>query len=495
MKNIAILLCMVVCLFSSCDSFIDINPKAEVVNKDLFDSKIGVEAAVHGLYGSLTSNTMYGKNLSWGWPEILAHHFSAPVDEVEENLAKFDYNRAQFVFSQLWTSAYRSISYSNNIITSLGESTSVFKLKNIYLGEAYGVRAQLHFELIRLFAPNVINNPDRRGIPYVSEYKYVHTDFSTVKQVYDKIVIDLKKAKELLVEDKENVQLPRIPAYRIKENFLNKRELHMNYYAVCAMLARVYWTMGELQLAKEEALEVINSEKFPLVDVDEVLNLIRGCVNDKETIYAIYSTDFYESIQNSLHNTNTMKSYMLYSSDNSDFDGMVDFQDIYARNQPSKENGEDIRSTKWFETTENVPDRKSCVKMFDVLNAIDNSDTPEKRGRTKGFSIIRIPEMYYIVAEAELESGNIDEATKMFDKVIESRGMIPYMERTPSVRIDKDILYNEREKEYFGEGMRWHEMKKENMEVLSNKDHRYLSPSDDIYVFPIPEEEFDHRNL
>ena len=108
--------------------------------------------------------------------------------------------------------------------------------------------------------------------------------------------------------------------------------------------------------------------------------------------------------------------------------------------------------------------------------------------------MVRIPEMYYIVAEAELKDGNVGEAAKYVNKVLNSRGLTNLESRIPELVLDEDVLYNERHKELFCEGQRWFEMKKKNMDITSNAENKVIPASDDIYVLPIPVEEFEYRN-
>lgn len=78
--------------------------------------------------------------------------------------------------------------------------------------------------------------------------------------------------------------------------------------------------------------------------------------------------------------------------------------------------------------------------------------------------------------------------------VLTSRGLTALSERVPALEPTIELLYNERHKEFFGEGMRWFEMKKRNMDIVSNTEFKTLPASDKIYILPIPTEEFENRN-
>ena len=109
-----------------------------------------------------------------------------------------------------------------------------------------------------------------------------------------------------------------------------------------------------------------------------------------------------------------------------------------------------------------------------------------------GVNMIRIPEMYYIMAEALLEE-NIDLATDYMDVVVEARGMVGFKDRIPARQLTLDDIMKERRKEYYGEGQEWFCMKRQNRDVYSIIGAVTLPGSDKIYCLPVPEEEMNAR--
>ncbi len=493
MKNILSLFLAAALLLSSCDKFLDINPKAEVIDKDMFSNSQGCEDAIWGLYGQLKSSSLYGEYFNWGVFDALAQNLQATSQFVPRHyLTKYNYNDALTIISEMWTKAYEVVGHSNNIIGNLEKmDPSIFPLYNIYLGEAYGVRSMLLFDLIRTFAPHVEKSGSERGIPYVTEYSFKHTPFSTVNEVYNSIITDLKRAQQLLEADKGNIAYPRLTDANIKPAFLKGRQIHFNYYAVTALLARVYWTKGDMQNARTEALKVVESGKFPLVNKDEVTNIISGALSPKETIWGIYSKDYFSTT-------------MLRLGTGASWSGMAPYQTALGSNYPlvyqniyskylNSNAGVDMRLN-WFRPLFDGGTTNYLLKNVDWLMKNTSTNTPESRGLTEGISILRSVEMYYIIAEAYLKENNITEATRYLNMVLNSRGLTNLENRDPVIQLTLDVLYNERHKEFFGEGQRWFDMKKMNMDIISNTDLKTLPASDQIYVLPIPVEEFDYRN-
>ena len=97
--------------------------------------------------------------------------------------------------------------------------------------------------ILHEYAPYVIG---RMGIPYRENYTYQVTPFDPISVSYDKIIRDFKEAERLLTAHGQYFD-------RTDENaggFVKDRVIHMNLYAVQALLARVYWEKGDLETAK-----------------------------------------------------------------------------------------------------------------------------------------------------------------------------------------------------------------------------------------------------
>ena len=500
MKNKAIiLLTIILCIsFSSCDKFLDVNPKNEVINDDMFANQEGIENALYGLYGSLRQNQLYGEYLTFSVTEVLAGNLDAPIHGGSYiYFGTYEYNNsgAKNIITSIWSKAYEVIGHCNNIIENLDKiDGSEYPLFNKYKGEAYGIRAFLHFDMLRLFAPHIESHGSEQGIPYSDSYSFKHPEFYTVSEVYDKIIADLKMAQSLLEDDMNLMSYPRVDVTTLEENFDKGRQLHFNYYAATAMLARVYWTKGDLVNASAEAYKIINSETFPLSTKDQIKGLIAGNLSEKESIWGLYSTDFYEVTSYRLATNSSSSSFGPYDP-KSGGQYLQPWEDIYNQ-YLGDQAGNDFRMD-WigYADEENTANTLApqCIKLLDYVR-FNGGNSASTRGLLEGISLIRVPEMYYIAAEAALESGNIAEATNLINQVLNSRGLTNLENRDPVIVPDLDFLYNERHKELFCEGQRWFDMKKKNMDIISNATYSTIPASNEVYVLPIPEEEFEYRN-
>lgn len=461
----------------SCDSFLDVHPDAEKLERDLFTDAQGFEDAIYGVYGSLQVTSLYGKDLLWGVPEVLAQNLTSTSTTIER-LARYDYTSNDDLRLQLgaiWSSAYTSIGYANNVLDQLNNwSTESLPLYNYYKGEMLAVRALLHFDLVRLFASM---DMETEGIPYVTAYSYQVKPFHKVGEVYQFILDDLKAAEALLADDASTVTYPRSDSRY--DTFLNYRETHFNLYAVYALLARVYWMKGDLTNAGAYAEKVISSKKFPLVDETEVQDYLAGMLSPKETIFGIYSTGYAETSASYLYRFQSFHSYIPYSTT-----GLFPYTSLYYYTDVDA-TSQDARRKHFKEKTTYA----SFLKLVDYYTIEDN--VPDSRSTLiSGVTLLHTSEMYLIAAEAFLQT-NYDKAFSYFNEEITSRGLTSLNDETT---LTLDRIYNEYHKELFGEGQMWFNMKRLNKDIVSNKESRTIPASDKVYVVPIPEEEYNYRN-
>ena len=97
--------------------------------------------------------------------------------------------------------------------------------------------------------------------------------------------------------------------------------------------------------------------------------------------------------------------------------------------------------------------------------------------------------MYYIMAEALMESDPV-KATEYYDAVVTTRDLDPL---SGSSTVTADVLYNERCKEFFGEGFRWFDMKRLGKDIQVNTSTLLPGNSLSTYVLPLPLAEEENR--
>ncbi|MEG1737925.1 MAG: RagB/SusD family nutrient uptake outer membrane protein [Odoribacter sp.] len=468
LKNIMIILGILI-TSSSCDNFLDVHPKGEVLNKDLLKDQQGFENALYGVYATMRDSNLYGRYFSYYTLDIMAQYYTSFGNTYVSELRAFNYKHTEVEkgFYQIWCKMYNNISNVNNILGNLQhESPTSLQYYNIYKGEALGLRAFMHFDLLRLFSEQITLNQEADGIPYATEFSLTAPKILKAKEVYSRIKTDLRTAEQLL-NDAELYN-----AATSYDKFLKDQSIHFNLQAIQATLARVYLTQNNADSALYYAEKVIKSEKQSLLKKTEINGDLAGILSKKETIFGLYGKGFYENISNDLQ-----KAISFYS-----LDPRRNIDALYALNRV----GNDYRWDSWFSKLNQV---LRMIKITDKYQLI-NKECPTDI--IQGINLIRLPEMFYIAAEVLLQKGKYPEALNYFNQVLISRGLVALDERTPQETLTVERIDDERYKEFIGEGQAFFNMKRRNLN-FQNADGQAVSASSQIYTVQVPEQEFDYR--
>ena len=194
----------------------------------------------------------------------------------------YDYSRniASSTTEYTWELGYRVIGNCNKIIEIIqGLGNESTREQTIMMGENYYLRALSYFLLVNEFAQPYSNNPTQNpGLPLklTSDPNDLPQSRSTVAEVYDQVVLDLKDAITYLTL--QQGETPKSNIYATKE-------------AAEALLARVYLYMENWDVAWEMANKVITSGRFELERGNRFATYSQLIPEDnKETIFAVRRT-------------------------------------------------------------------------------------------------------------------------------------------------------------------------------------------------------------
>lgn len=272
--KVYILLPVLFLALSSCEKWLDVDPMSQVKAEQLFENEEGYHKALVGIYINMTGASLYGGDLTLSTLEVLAQNYSTPLVEqghAYERIAKYEYDHTKVKsrVDQIWNGLYNEVANCNAILERIDSQKELFteNYNQLVKAEAMALRGMFHFDLLRLFVPAVWTGLEGEAIPYMREFGPDPVPFSTIRQVLAYIVHDLKGAREILAEydpivAKEGQAAPSSSRFQ-------KRESRMNYYAVTALLARVYLYMGNDAQAYKYAEEVYKSGRFGLVSEKE----------------------------------------------------------------------------------------------------------------------------------------------------------------------------------------------------------------------------------
>ena len=166
MKKMNIIGCLFYGIFLlSCNSWLDLKPYGEVEADKMFEDEQGFIQTLTGSYVLLTDPTAYGYELTAGFPDEIVHYWKE-----RSEFYHFDYENMD-VESRLdatWSQMYKAIANTNLVLDYLeGKTPDDLEYYNLIRGEALGLRAYLHLDLLRLYGPVLKETgTDVRSIPY-----------------------------------------------------------------------------------------------------------------------------------------------------------------------------------------------------------------------------------------------------------------------------------------------------------------------------------------
>ena len=469
-KTIYISICMFAMLFvtTSCEDFLNITPDGQAKRDELLSTQQGIEDAMYGVYSQMRTQSLYGQELHFSTLEILSQTLWCNGSDGITAMGKYDWSHSSVkgIFESTWTAMYKNISNVNSVLDApLVKNATVYPY-TIYRGEALGLRAFMHFDLVRLFAEQYTVDPSADGIPYATQFSLETPGFESLEKNYEHILADLHEAELLLVDEDK---------YENDGNFMLDRQIHFNLRAVQATLARVYLTMGDKENAAYYALAVINDGKYKLKGKTEVVNDLAGVLSKKETVFGIYHSGFYANVSAKLQQ---MTSY--YS-----LDLREDFMSLYEKDA----SGSDYRTMAYFSESGTGSGSKYRLSKFTDIYELNNNVSNRPADLILGINMIRVPEMYYIAAEALLDSDSI-QALELYNTVRLHRGL----EALADKELTLELINDERYKEMIGEGQTYFNMKRQNLPILSHDGKTTYQPVDGIYSIPVPDIEKENRN-
>ena len=473
----------------SCSDWLDVSPKTSIPTDKQFESESGFKDALTGIYLKLGTTTLYAGDLTYAYLDELAGLYSDypgyNTNVVFDQSIVFDYEN-MFLSKKngIYSTMYNIIANINNFLEYVDKNKDVLVTERYYetmKGEALGLRAFLHFDLLRMFGPVYKEHPASKAIPYRIAFDKDATPVLPASEVVDAILKDLNDAEKLLKEsDPLDFFTDQTDEdFTDKNHFLVNREFRMNLYAVKAMLARVYCYKGDAEskgLATEYAKQVIAASKyFTLYKSQTASNY--NSIRYAEQIFGITVNEFSNLLIGNymdMENTNTQQHFYL------DGDKFKFFYETA-----------DAGNTDWRKNTD-VFCRKYNQKPLNGGYAYSGADA---------IPLIRLPEMYYIVAECVPSAS---ESADALNTVRFARG-ISYSDEISSIGYDDldntseedknqtkriNEIMKEYRKEYFAEGQLFYFLKAHNystyygcgIETMTEAHYQMTLP-DDEYIF------------
>ncbi len=254
-----------------CENMIETPPPNEIPVADAVKTADDLQRLLNGSYNELA-------NTHGGFSQMLAEMLGDNLNMPNNNDLREVYNHNVLFFNTTsggyYSMIYRMIFRANFVESKINDVSGLStEDKNRILGEVAFIRALGHFTAVRMYAQpyGFTSDNSHPGIAIQRQVTTQPMPRESVAAAYTAIIADLQNAVTNLSED--NALNTNGPCYATK-------------WAAKALLANVYFQMGNYTDAGDIANEVINSNKFTFSDTISLFDT-KGY---SEHIFSVVST-------------------------------------------------------------------------------------------------------------------------------------------------------------------------------------------------------------
>ncbi len=499
MKIRKYIIALTILLSTSCADWLNVIPTNEVVEEDMYAEATGYHNVLNGLYKNMAKPSHYGASLTFGMVDALGDVYNSErVDSFygeglssysplyRISLYSYTYNAEVIsMIDNTWESGYNVIINANSLINSIKEAdNSIFRFgeeeKNLILGEALAIRALCHFDIARLFAPSFTVDGGEELIHYNTESDINSPNFTTnaqsTEEIFKLIEADLLMANEYisaydtLTPDRQRLlstdyRFSPTTGMDAVDLFYQYRGYRVNAIAVNALLARMYNYWGKHDLAAHYANIVINYTYTSNDTEYSALSFSSGWSVSKDR-------KFEEGLIFALSYPKLMTDYQSYLVGNSVLT-LKHYEDLFLDYEYA--DGGDYRSKNLIEVAD------SWYEEAYPLKNIPHPDDDDIIDRAADMvPMIRLSEMYFILADYYAANGNFGMAEDAINTVREGRNCSSASFNISDMEEYKEVYLNEFHREFFQEGQIFYQHKKYNDLITKRM-------TEENFVLPLPE--------
>jgi hypothetical protein len=484
-------------LLGGCKKFFDVAPIDQVYENELFKDRYGFETALSSVYYLLGTDPLYGKEMRYGFLETLVGNYNTITATghtyYRHNRHEYSFPAPKASISAIWSNMYSGINQLNIILHNL-DNIDGDPFQNMIKGEALGLRALAHFELLKLFGPSISEQGmEVIALPYRDSIVFEATKFSPTREILQKIERDLQQAAQLLETDpiRSNGRTENLNqfAYDKYNSLLDRRGSRFNYYAVVALQAIVAQWAGDLpragQIAERLIAELQVTQSMTLATASSFSTNVNSnnIRTSSENIFGLHIKNLRtQSIQHlpELSDNRGVVTPLLYPNYN------FLLQEIY--DAPVHGSTNDFRLSSWYANNVRWKLIKYAIPVeFNPIAVIDPGSSVYLQVNAFEVKILSLHTLHLVAAEA-LKQSDPQKALTYLNAVRRSRGLTIDLEWSASItpEVIGEWIFAEFRKENVGDGTLFAEYKRLFRAIDRVED---VPPSTTLFNFPVPEQE------
>ena len=131
MKRLCNILCALLLLgtMTSCEDWLDVDPKSEVKSDVMFQSVSGFKDALTGIYLLMSDQDLYGREATWGFVDALAQQTDVRGGEASAwyNATRYNYSATTTSSNGIWSKSYNIIANVNFLLENLEKKKELWR--------------------------------------------------------------------------------------------------------------------------------------------------------------------------------------------------------------------------------------------------------------------------------------------------------------------------------------------------------------------------------
>lgn len=426
-----------------------------------------LRANLIGTYALMASNKYYGSNVI-AFSDVRSDNaYSDGRSNRLINVSSFGLTTSAKYVAETWEQIYLVVSEANRAIEAeLTEDATVSNLK----GQAYVLRALAHFDAMRIYGQQYVDNKgfDAMGVPYIKKYGAIDAKVTrgTVAANRADIYADLDKGIEILTKNGTNdkVKISLAAAYGVKAR---------------AALFFSNWDNADLVVAKDNAKKAMENTS--------ARTLGRFAFVSSYSADDAQSNSIFELKQSGVDNPGTESLFYVYADESKGYgDVLVNFEveDLFGADAPKEVVDEEGN------VTIVANDIRADLDMIDVrANELRNVGKYPKMA--SNLKLMRFEELLLIYVEADFRINNAvtADALALFNTLKRNR-LTTFTNLTTYTLEDIRI---ERQKELLFEGFGFEDLMRFHLPVTNV--YGTFNYGEDILAFPIPQSEINASGI
>lgn len=208
---------------SSCEKFLEIDPRISTSDQVTINDENSAHTAVRGIYNQLQSDGYYGytfQTIGFFSGDNIEYTGSQIVNQ---SLTNHSVRADLPALATAWTAIYNTINRANNVIAKVPAlsvtPTFTDAVRNQLVGEAYFLRALSYFDLGRTWG-----GVQLVLVPTSSSNNLENLKRSSLADTYRQVLADLIKAEELLPNSTNRIRATRKTVWALRARYHLYRE-------------------------------------------------------------------------------------------------------------------------------------------------------------------------------------------------------------------------------------------------------------------------------